>query len=186
MSQLDLIAGDLPVGERTLRRGLAQGLVHGERLGPRRVRIAPAEELYLVRYWPLLGQLRQLLRTERRVRLAVLFGSVARGQDGPGSDVDILVTTRDGDGRYLYDLEARLTEAMNRDVQLAQLESAERDPSMMADVLDDGRVLVDRDGEWAELRARAEDVHRAAERAEKRLLEEESEYLSFARDTPAR
>jgi predicted nucleotidyltransferase len=38
-----------------------------------------------------LGHTLQVLRTQPNVRLAVLFGSVSRGDERPDSDVDLLV-----------------------------------------------------------------------------------------------
>lgn len=92
---LRLLARHLEVPERTLRRAAAQGLVHGERLSERRFRTTLREEAYLRGHWPLLSALRRALRTEQKVRLAVLFGSFATGEETEGSDLDLLVALSD-------------------------------------------------------------------------------------------
>jgi len=63
----------------------------------------------------MLAALRQALRTERRVRLAVLYGSAARGDD-------------------------------------------------------EGRVLIDRDGAWSQLRERRRAIRARAQRAYRRQV----------------
>jgi predicted nucleotidyltransferase len=78
------------VPERTLRRAAAEGLIHGERTSPRRFRTSMREEAYLRAHWPLLRGLRDALRTEPNVRLAVLFGSRAVGTATARSDVNLL------------------------------------------------------------------------------------------------
>ena len=58
------------------------------------------------------------------------------------------------------DLAGRLSNAVGRRVQPVRLDDARRVPALMADVLADGRVLVDRDDVW-----RAEKRREAAVRA---------------------
>ena len=84
--------------------------------------------------------------TEHNVRFALLFGSVARGTAAPGSDVDVLVALRDPDLERVVELSAKLTAATGRRVDVVRLEDAESEPSFLADVITDGRVLVDREG----------------------------------------
>lgn len=55
------------------------------------------------------------------VRLALLFGSEARGTAGPHSDVDLAV---DAPGLDTLELCAILAEAVNRDVDVVRLEDA--------------------------------------------------------------
>lgn len=164
MSELGELAASVVVSDRTLRRGVECGLLRARRLGPRRLVFSASERDYVRRYWPLLGRLRRLLRTERNVRLAVLFGSVARGEDERGSDADLLVSLRDGDIMRLAGLTRRLERAVGREVQLIRLEEARRSPSLLADVLEQGRVLIDREGRWTELKASQARVLREAER----------------------
>jgi predicted nucleotidyltransferase len=147
------LARHLEVPERTLRRAAAQGLVRGERLSERRFKTTLREESYLRSHWGLLSALRRALRTEPNVRLAVLFGSLAKGEESEFSDVDLLVALRDGTAGAVAALSARLGERMGRDVQLVLVEGVERSPALMLDALNDGRVLVDRDGIWARLHA---------------------------------
>ena len=102
---------------------------HGERLSARRFRTSLREESYLRAHWPLLRELRDALRTEPNVRLAVLFGSLAT------------------------DIGGRLSRRLGREVQLVRLADAERSAVLMATALERGRVLVDRDGRWSQLKA---------------------------------
>lgn len=162
-----MLAEELGVSERTLRRGVAAGLIRGRRPSPRRLRLAPGERPYLRRHWGLLAGLREALRTERGVRLAVLFGSAARGDDLPGSDVDILVSAGDADFWWFASLGRRLSGAVGRDVQLVTLAQGEAAPWLLGDVLREGRVLVDRDGEWSRLQARRDEVLQEAARRER-------------------
>lgn len=145
------LARHLDVPERTLRRAASEGLVHGERTSPRRFRMSMREEAYLRSHWPLLRELREALRTEPNVRLAVLFGSQATGTATAQSDVDLLVALRDSSASRVADLAGRLERRMERSVQLVRLEDAERTPVLMAAALERGRVLVDRETRWQEL-----------------------------------
>src|SRR5919197_6459780 len=95
MESLRTLALSLQIPERTLRRAADEGLIHGERVSPRRFRTSFREDEYLRRNWPLLRDLREALRTEPAVRLAVLFGSAAQGTAHARSDVDIAVDIPD-------------------------------------------------------------------------------------------
>ena len=75
--------------------------------------------------------LRAALRTEPNVRLAVLFGSTATGEDEGSSDVDLLVVLRDPDVGRMAELAGRLSPAAGRDVQLVRLSEAEDSPALM-------------------------------------------------------
>jgi hypothetical protein len=66
-------------------------------------------------------------------------------------------------------LAARLEEAIGRRVQVVSLGAAEAEPLLLADVLREGRVLVDRDGEWGRLRRREAAIRQAAARREQEL-----------------
>lgn len=120
-----------------------------------------AESRFVRRSWPLLTALRAALRTEHNVRFALLFGSVAAGTDGPGSDVDVLVQLRDPSLEQVADLETKLA-AVGRRVDVIRLEDAEADPAFFARVLGEGRVLVDRDETWPRLRRREASLRRRA------------------------
>jgi predicted nucleotidyltransferase len=158
------LALELSVDERTLRRAANQGTLRAERISPRRLRLAPGEAAYLRRHWPLLGALRSALRTEPNVELAALFGSVARGDDGPESDLDILVALRDGSLERTVGLEERLERAAGRKVHLLDLETARRNKELLAAAVEEGRVLVDRAEAWASLRSERDRLRRAARR----------------------
>jgi predicted nucleotidyltransferase len=150
-SALAETAARLRCDERTLRRYAAEGLLRGERRGRREVRLPYAEESYLRRHWGLLSGLRRALRTEHSVRLAVLFGSTATGEDLPDSDVDLLIDHSTGDLEQVVELRRRLEERLGRPIHLVLLEDARRSASLLADVLLEGRVIVDRGEAWPNL-----------------------------------
>ena len=165
MTVLDELAEELGAHERTLRRGLSEGLLRGRRPTPRTVELARGEVGYLRAHWPLLRALRAALRSERTVRLAVLIGSAARGAMHEGSDVDLLVDPAPADWRVQDRLRERLTRAAGRPVDLVALEAARQDPLLLDAVLREGRVLVDRDGAWESLLARRAEIADAAAQA---------------------
>jgi predicted nucleotidyltransferase len=154
-TSLRTLAQHLDVPERTLRRAAAEGLIRGERISPRRYRTSLREEAYLRAHWPLLRELRDALRTEPNVRLAILFGSQATGTSAARSDVDILVRLVDPGAARVAELTGRLERRSGRDVQVVLLEDAEDAPGLMADALERGRVLIDRDGDWPQLQRQA-------------------------------
>src|SRR5579859_3644350 len=154
MKELALLAREVGVHERTLRRAIAEGSLRGVRPSPRTLAMSLSEREYVRRSWKLLSALKGALRTEQNVRLALLFGSVARGTAAPGSDVDVLVALRDPDLERVVELATKLTAATGRRVDVVRLEDAESEPSFLADVIADGRVLVDREGLWPGLRDR--------------------------------
>jgi predicted nucleotidyltransferase len=153
IQSLRSLARVLNVPERTLRRAAAEGLVHGRRVSDRRYETTLREEMYLRGHWPLLRTLRAALRTEPNVRLAVLFGSVATGRESERSDVDVLAVLRDETAGAVAALAQRLSDRAGREVQLVRLQEAQRAPSLMADALAQGRVLIDRDEAWPALKA---------------------------------
>lgn len=169
MHSLRRVAGELGIPERTLRRAASGDLLHGERVSPRRFQVSLREESYLRTHWPLLRALRGALRTEPNVRLAVLFGSTATGTDEESSDTDVLVALRDSDLRRLAELSERLTRTLAREVHLAGLSEAQASPALILDVLEHGRVLVDRDDLWSGLQRRAPRWRRLARGAERSL-----------------
>jgi predicted nucleotidyltransferase len=152
------------VHERTLRRAVAEGSLRAVRPSPRKLDIPLSEREYVRRSWKLLSALRAALRTEHNVRFALLFGSVARGTAAPGSDVDVLVALRDGRLERVVELSAKLTVATGRSVDVVRLQDAESEPSFLADVIADGRVLVDRDRLGPRLRSREPSLRRAGRR----------------------
>ena len=86
-------------------------------------------------------------REEDRIVTVYLFGSVARGTAGPGSDVDVAVLYAEPPPVSLeglpLDLEAKLERALRAPVQVVVLNWAAVD--LVHRILRDGRLLVDRD-----------------------------------------
>lgn len=170
MDSLAQTAAALSIPERTLRRAAHEGLIRGERISPRRFRVTLREEAYLRSHWQLLRALRRALRTEPNVRLAVLFGSTATGDDHEHSDIDLLVVLEDPAVSRLAELAQRLSRHTARDVQLVRLAEAEKSPLLMNDAINQGRVLVDREDRWSPLRQSAKKWQRRAGRAEHPLF----------------
>jgi predicted nucleotidyltransferase len=164
MTELALLAREVGVHERTLRRALTEGSLRAVRPTPRTLDMQLSEREYVRRSWRLFSALRTALRTEHNVRLALLFGSVARGTAAPGSDVDVLVVLRDSRLERIVELSAKLTTVTGRRVDVVRLEDAQSEPSFLADVIADGRVLVDREGLWPRLRRREPSLRRAGRR----------------------
>ena len=154
MTPLDLLAKELGVSGRTLRRAVNEGTLRATRPSPRILEMPVGESVYARRRWPRPGKLRSALRTERNVRFALLFGSAARGEDTERSDVDVIVSLRDSSFIRALDLQAKLEEAIGRQVDVTLLEDAEMDATFLAIAIEDGRVLVDRESVWSRLRRR--------------------------------
>lgn len=171
MPDLDVLALDLHVSGRTLRRAANRGTIHAIRESDRHIRLPHDEATYLRRNWRLLASLVAELRTLPDVRFAVLFGSAARGELKHGSDLDLLVRFARGGIASRSHLMDRLEQAAGRDVQVVVLDDALDAPLLLADILRDGRVLVDRDGEWTRLKRRERSIRREAETAEAQLAD---------------
>ena len=160
------LAGELGADERTLRRVVADGTVRCERVGPRRQHISEEEHRWAVDHWPLVAKLRGALRTERNVRLAVLYGSVARGGDTWQSDVDILVSLAEDRPDAAVRLGVRLERTTGRRVDVARLDRVlDAAPLLLLRAIDEGRVIIDRDDMWPPLRERRGEIARRANRA---------------------
>jgi len=172
-SPLDELAREVGVNERTLRRAVASGLLRGRRSRPRRIALQETEATWIRSHWPLIGRLRAVLRTEPKVALAVLFGSVARGDEVEGiSDIDILVELRSATPGALEALNERLSGRLGLAVQLVPLHAARRDPQLLDEILRDGRPLVDRESVWPRLWAEGDETHRRAAAARDQLRHE--------------
>lgn len=91
MTELAGLAETIGTSGRALRRAAARGLIRVQRPSPYTVEISGEERRYIRTHWPLLRSLNAGFRTEHNVRLAVLYGSAARGDDRPGSDVDLIL-----------------------------------------------------------------------------------------------
>jgi predicted nucleotidyltransferase len=176
---LQELADSLQINERTLRRAWALGTLRGTRTTPYRLELPVTERIYLRRHWSTLSSMRRALRTEPSVSMAVVFGSVARGDDDAESDVDLLVALRDPGLHHRVALAERLRKRTGLILEVVALEDALRRPSLMIEVLRDGRVLVDRDGCWPELRAQSERVGAQARR-DRRLLSERAREATAA------
>jgi predicted nucleotidyltransferase len=160
----------LDCSERTLRRYINDGLLRGRRLHRLRFELPPPEERYARSHWRLLHGLRAALRTERDVRLAVLFGSAATGEDREGSDVDLLVVHRREDELALAASSRRLSDSLERRLHLVRLQDARSSAALLADVLTEGRVVVDRDDLWPALQDERAHVLELAAREDERTL----------------
>lgn len=152
MTELALLAEDVGVSERTLRRAVNQGTLRAARRTPRTLELSLGERQYVRRSWSLLAALRAALRTEQNVRFALLFGSGARGTDTSSSDVDVLVDMRDAGLERVVDLSTKLAEVVGAPVDVLRLQDVEAQPAFHADVVAEGRVLVDRGEAWPHLR----------------------------------
>lgn len=162
--KLQELADNLNVHERTLRRAWALGTLRGTRVTPYRLELPLEERVYLHSHWQTLSTLRSALRTEPNVSMAVMFGSVARGDDDDASDLDLLVALRDRGLQPQVALTERLRGRIGLDVEVVALEDAWRRPSLMLEILHDGRVLVDRDARWPDLCAQSGHLHVRARR----------------------
>jgi predicted nucleotidyltransferase len=159
------LAREIGVDARTMRRAAADGTIRCERLSPRRQNVDEEEYRYAVAHWPLLAKLRKMLRTEPNVRLAVLYGSTARGEDTPTSDIDLLVSLAEDHPEAAVKLAVRLERGLGREVDVARLNRV-RDtaPLLLLQAIDSGRMVLDRDGKWAELQTHRGEIERQAHR----------------------
>jgi predicted nucleotidyltransferase len=165
------LASDLAIEERTLRRLVAQGTLRCHRPTPRRLRLAAGEHEYLDNHWGMLSALRRAMRTERRVELAVLYGSSARGDEDDDSDLDLLVSFADEQPSDANGLASRLERRVERRVDVARLGRVEANAPLLLDrVLDEGRVITDRGALWPGLRERRRAIRARAERDYRRQM----------------
>jgi predicted nucleotidyltransferase len=164
MTELGLLAREVGVSERTLRRAVAQETLRGSRSTPRKLELSLQEREYVRRSWGLLAALLGALRTEHNVRFALLFGSAATGTDMPDSDVDVLVHMRDARFERVVDLGTKLTRISGRPIDVVELTDAQADPSFLAQAVADGRVLVDREDLWLRLCRREAALRRRGRR----------------------
>lgn len=166
MSVAEAVAQDLRTSGRSIRRAVNDGLIRAERPTPNKLVVPTSERQYLRRWWPTLSGLRQALRTEPNVLLAVVYGSIARGDADEDSDVDLLIEFKHDDPRIASGVRNRLQRVIDREVGVARLARVERSaPLVLAQVLDEGRVLVDRGGRWPELKSRQSAIERRASAA---------------------
>lgn len=171
MNDVALLARDVGVSERTLRRAVHQGTLRASRPIAKRLDLPLSERIYVRRSWPLLSALRAALRTEHNVRFALLFGSAAAGTDTAESDVDVVVELRDPSLERLVDLSTKLTGLIGRPVDVVRLQALATDSAALADVLAEGRVLVDREGVWSRLSRQVPRLQRRGRDEDARLTE---------------
>jgi predicted nucleotidyltransferase len=179
-------ANRIGCSERTLRRYINGGLLHGRRLAGGQLELSQAEEAYLRGHWELLSKLMSTLRTEREVRLAVLFGSTATGEDTPVSDVDLLIVHRRPELMAQVDLQIRLRRVLGPPVDVVSLQQGEEQPPLLADVLREGRVLIDRDDLWGPLQQRREQIFEAGAREDELIMARAHATLAAASERLAR
>jgi predicted nucleotidyltransferase len=166
MLELNDLAHELGADERTLRRAVTDGTVRCERLGPRKRYVSDEERRYILEHWPLFAALRRALRTEPNVRLAVVYGSIARGDDTPDSDLDLLVSLAEDRPDTAVKLAVRLERTLGRDVDVARLSRVKDSaPLLLLQALDEGRVVLDRDHQWEQLRTQRANIARRARRS---------------------
>ena len=95
----------------------------------------------------------QVLEATPGVRLAVLFGSAARGNHDEKSDLDVGVCLESGAGAGPL-LEVELSRISHRRVDLVRLDKAP--PLLRFEIARDGRLLLERvPHAWADFKARA-------------------------------
>jgi predicted nucleotidyltransferase len=160
------LARELQIDARTLRRAAADGTIRCERTSARKQSLDKQEWGYVTEHWYLLSTLRRALRTEPNVRLAVLYGSAARGNQTPESDLDLLVSLAEDRPDAAVKLAVRVERATGQPVDVARINRVQSTaPLLLLQAIDEGRVLLDRDGEWAGLTAHREELARRAQRA---------------------
>jgi len=107
-----------------------------------------------MRVMDLMERLRHRIGSLPEVKLAVLFGSHARGTAGPRSDVDLgLLLEPDTRSARLH-IEAELGRAAGRSIDVIYLDEAP--PLLRFEISKDGLVLLEReDGLWTHFKAKA-------------------------------
>lgn len=98
--------------------------------------------------------LRRALGAYPEVRLAVVFGSHARGAPRAGSDLDLGVLLDEGARVSLWEIEGRLGEALKLPIDLVDLRRAP--PRLRFEIARHGRPVEEREpGEWKRFQVRA-------------------------------
>lgn len=102
----------------------------------------------------LLARLAAAARQQPEIALAVVFGSLARGEAGAQSDVDVAIDLACADASRRGAIEAELGRAAGREIDLVDLDGAP--PQLRFEIARDGRLLYERAPHaWADFRARA-------------------------------
>lgn len=127
------------------------GLLRAPRPGGRVV-LPASEERWLSAHAQVARRLHDLAWETTGLDTVVLFGSTARGDDRPGSDLDVLV---DGpwsnDATMLARVRTRWGEALGREVQTLPLRQGRDAPIALDAALTEGRPVKDVSGAWAML-----------------------------------
>jgi predicted nucleotidyltransferase len=107
-----------------------------------------------MRYMAWQDDARRVIADYSCIRLAVVFGSTARGRSRRDSDIDIGVLLDESGPDIAQALEVDLARALGRTVDLIVLNTAP--PLLRFEVAREGEVLVARDEyEWTDFKARA-------------------------------
>ncbi len=97
------------------------------------------------------------LARRREVLGAALFGSVARGDARPDSDVDVFVLVKDGMWRDIEEVGQRHVEFVFSSPESTQA-FGEKRPDEYVKMWQEAQVLLDKEGRMAELRRAAEEL----------------------------
>ena len=98
--------------------------------------------------------LRQVFAGFPSVRLAVLFGSTARGRQTASSDVDLGVLLAEDDPSQLWPIDVAAGAALRRTIDLVDLRRAP--PLLRFEIARDGQPLFEsNEGEWVDFKTRA-------------------------------
>lgn len=176
MSVAAELAQELRTSDRAIRRAVNRGTIRARRPTPNRMEIPAQEREYLNDHWPVLQTLTAALRTEPSVQTAILFGSVARGDDTDASDVDLLVQLRPQTTVKPRELARRLHGAVGRKVHVVTVGQAAEEPQFLLDILKDARPIIDRGAQWQRLLRRRAALGRRARqlRAERNRIAAET------------
>jgi predicted nucleotidyltransferase len=102
----------------------------------------------------MLERLKRVAASRPEIRLAVVFGSTARGEAGARSDVDLGVLLDPYSPSLRFRVEAELGRAAGRPVDVVLLDEAP--PLLRFEITRDGLLLFERDeGLWTAFRTRA-------------------------------
>jgi predicted nucleotidyltransferase len=129
----------------------------------------------------ILDRLRERAASLPQVRLAVLFGSMARGQRRKDSDVDLGLLLGPVSRRERLHVEAELARAAGREVDFINLDEAP--PLLRFEITRDGVVILEREeGLWTRFKAKAMvdwwDWAPIARRIHKRMIQRLREKVS--------
>ena len=101
-----------------------------------------------------LEALRETLTAQPAVKLAVLFGSTARGRQGPRSDVDLALRLEPATAASRREAIEAAWRAVRRDIDAVDLDAAP--PLLRFQIARDGVVLVEREPRlWSRFKERA-------------------------------